>query len=136
VSTIQFSSDDDDSDSNSSSFDSYYDTKYPKNTNEIIKSPVPDLPKAKKSDSQPFPQIAKEVSITTDVPPKEIVKQLIEQELGLDKSTNFTDAGKINKLGAKTYTTKTCNIQVDALKPLSKNSGISGAGIFVFIPDG
>ena len=115
VSTIQFSSNDDMSDRPVKS----------------IKEIKPELPKAKKQDAQSFPQIEKEIKIETNVEPKEVVKQIIEQELGSGKSTNFTDSSKINKPGAKAYTTKTCNIQVDALKPLSKNSGISGAGIFL-----
>jgi hypothetical protein len=99
--------------------------------------PIPEsikhssLPKVSKSQAQPFPQIYPELSIETDVSPKQVVKKIIEAELGEERDTNFTKAIKINQPGANTYTTKTCNINVESLKPLSGNSGISGAGIFL-----
>lgn len=138
VSTIQFSSDSDSEDSEDWTTDVYSEGSESSSSSpetlsvgNTAKQPKPDLPKAKKQDVAQFPQVKKEIVVETDVKPKELVKQIIENELGGGRSTNFTDATKINKIGSKTYTTKTCNIHVDALKPLSKNSGISGAGIFL-----
>lgn len=159
VSTIQFSSDEEDDELHNTttpasaygdSFDSVKSAKPKVVTPKTVspkpktvspkpkpKSPQPQpeiqpqLPKSKKQDAQPFPQIAKETSIKTDLSPKEIVKQIVEKELGEGKSTNFTDSIKVTKSGAKTFIKNTCTIHVDELKPLSKNSGISGAGIFL-----
>lgn len=142
ISIIQNNSDDtsllndsDDIVEDESKLDLNKEKKSKKSTIDLIKSKSqlikPSLPKAQKEDAESFPQITKEIYIKTNKSPKNLIKEIITNELSKDKSTNFTDSIKINKLGAKTYTTKTCNIQVESFKPLSHNMGISGAGIFL-----